>query len=191
MDIEQIKKHKDIMKWFIDNPEKSVWTKDTDGWTLTKTPQFYRNYKYVKNDEHSDIRKDFADGKKIEYYSNSCWLEFIDEETCSIDYIVKNYNYRIKPDFYIGDWITNGTNVIQVVEDHEWTGIHDSYKHWKPTVGNWCLFFDDEYKYYTLDKLKRIDTNSDKTKYYTVNTNTYYYNVKPLEFATALKGKKL
>jgi len=62
-----------------------------------------------------------------------------------------------KQEFCIGDWITNGTHTIQVVKDHEWTGVHDSYKHWEPKVGDWCLFFDDDdYSHYTLDTLLHI-----------------------------------
>ena len=108
MNKEQIAKHKDIMLWFIENPDKGVWIKGGaySVWHLHENPEFTLVGKYIQNDEYAELRKAQADGKVIEWTDNPnivgrTWYD----NTTSFDMNI--FMYRIKPDepeFKDGDW---------------------------------------------------------------------------------------
>lgn len=93
---EEIQKHGEVIKWFIDNPDKEVWCKDNEGWFVTNNPTFYLNYAYVKNDEYAELRKAQADGKVIEFRQSED--DFWSETNNNNSFILPLSNYRIKCD---------------------------------------------------------------------------------------------
>ena len=107
---EQIIKHKEVIKWFRDNPDKGVWFKDINrGWVLITQPSFNPHYIYVQNDKYAKYRKALADGKTIKCRrkNGDIW----EKVTANIE-PTRNFNslyrYRIKkdkPKFKVGDWV--------------------------------------------------------------------------------------
>jgi len=107
-----IKKHKNVMLWFIANPEKDVWGRDdnSDNWTLTDTPVFSLGSTFVQNDEYAEFRKAEADGKTIQFYTPNHYGKTIEErnnftewEDCTMEMFDNSLQYsdtefRIKPD---------------------------------------------------------------------------------------------
>jgi len=111
---EQIKKHKKVMLWFINNPDKGVWcnigTNKNADWVLAYTPKFNVAIKYIKNDEYAEFRKAEADGKTIQFYTPNHYGKTIEErnnftewEDCTMEMFDNSLQYsdtefRIKPD---------------------------------------------------------------------------------------------
>ena len=120
MTIEQIKKHKYIMKWFLDNPEKGVWySEDGEEWTLVFSPSFRISTEYVINDDWADLSKQFiTDKTKVEYLYGNTWVKTKCDTVSSLCRGPIN-NYRIVsllPHLKIGDWFTYEKVNHQVVE---------------------------------------------------------------------------
>jgi len=92
-----IKKHKNVMLWFIANPEKDVWGRDdnSDNWTLTDTPVFSLGSTFVQNDEYAEFRKAEADGKVVEVRTLSGDFEPASKNLSWYDPVG---DYRIKSD---------------------------------------------------------------------------------------------
>ena len=63
MTVKQVKKHKEVIKWFCDNNEKGVYFRHKTWikWQLTDEPQFLIDGFYVQNDEYAEFRKKICD----------------------------------------------------------------------------------------------------------------------------------
>ena len=60
---EQITKHKEVMLWFIENPDKGVYQQltPTGEWCIEYNPIFKEYFKYIQNDEYAELRKKICD----------------------------------------------------------------------------------------------------------------------------------
>jgi len=96
---EQWKKHKEVIKWFYEQPEGTkLWAKSKlcDEWCLTDTPYWYNYHTYIINDEFAELRKAIADGKEIEYLTNdNKWVD-LNTKDPSYDFYLTPEHYRIK-----------------------------------------------------------------------------------------------
>jgi len=170
---EQIEKHGEVMKWFIDNPDKGVWWKHFKGqkeWYLVTDPSFDEYGIYVKNDEYAEFRKALADGKQLQIrdYMGK-WMAH--NKTPNDDFTYPVNQYRIKPEepgFKVGDWVTiKGSNPKQFKRftgnlpqwnkslDYENVELLNGerfripnfdrsvVKRWKPKAGELCVFWDN------------------------------------------------
>lgn len=65
--------HRETIRWFIENPEKGVWTrrKDNREWRWTSNPSFDSEEIFVINDEFQGARRAQKDGETIE-----CCIDF-------------------------------------------------------------------------------------------------------------------
>jgi len=105
----QVEKHKEVMLWFINNPEKGVWRRSTctGGWLINYKPLFSTNFIYVQNDEYAKFRKALADNLKVEYRHtpDKPWRSAEGIKFEEVDVAC----FQIKPDepkFKVGDWVT-------------------------------------------------------------------------------------
>lgn len=97
----QVEKHYDVIRWFLDNPDKGVLYKYNSKWERAMTPSFNENKIYVQNDEYAEFRKALADGETIQF------KEKTDDDSNWKDLSYPNFtsgsslDYRIKPEL---DW---------------------------------------------------------------------------------------
>ena len=116
---EQVLKHGEVIKWFVDNVDKGVWARDVSNeniiWGLNKNPNWFLDYTYIQNDSYSELRMAQADGKVIqsnvykEKYGHS-WSLSNDWRGDCLEFVAPLNMYRIKPDepkFKVGDWMVN------------------------------------------------------------------------------------
>jgi hypothetical protein len=192
---EQIIKHKDVIKWFIDNPDKGVFRKDTptNDWYLDLEPSFYEDYIYLQNDEYAKFRKALVDGKIVQHnFHSDCAPKYRDVYE-TVNKIVKSIPascYRIKPkdyEFNDGEWVhityKQGISELREFKEsmNEWTNVH-SITDWKPTKGELCVFWDNKIKYgYIVSKFYGNYYDDGDLKF--LNMKGYFYeNIAPIEF---------
>ena len=197
MDIEQIKKHGEVIKWFVDNPEKGVWAKhpkEQNKWILTYRPNWYTSGMYVQNDKYTKFRKAQTDGKTIEYQyglnspSGVEWRELL--APCHFE-VYKNY--RIKPEepeFKPGDWVINTTQKTPI--PHQFPNIPITHlcshiKLWKPQVGEWCVFWDYDEELSTGALTIDLFKEQSSTGYVSENISGTFKHIAPLESIQTLK----
>jgi len=205
----QAKKHREVIKRFVDAPEKGIWCKSVGAikeWNIVRDPTFYKDRIYVTNDEWAEISKQFIDDRtKVEYKESSgIWLptQAVGIETMRLNNI---NDYRIKPDepkFKVGDWVVTliGNKKIEVVKGitksidgifyyylNSGTCSTKSLEKWIPKENELAIFWNDDMtesiiaKYGTYCNIKDICTQ------YTTES---WDNVAPLEFINELrKGK--
>lgn len=149
---EQVQKHGEVIKWFCDNPEKGVWCQSEEGfpWYLIHTPTFDTHYKYVQNDEYTELRKAKVDGKlqwKWKHFNPATkekdteWKQVPYSETFAFH---GEYNYRIKPDepeLKVGDWVRDKVNckIVKLGKHFHEGGI----ELWTPQEGDVVIFLDE------------------------------------------------
>jgi len=209
---EQIQKHGEVMKWYIDNPEKGVWFKQKDSdWRLTITPEFntYMDWMYIKNDEYSEFRKALVDGNTIQYkptnYNNmEIWKDILREPSFQLPV----EKYRVKPETpkywkpKKGDWvrIKNSDPVeiaqIKTVKHHSvllkgfneetYRFFNSNITLWKPEVDELCVFWTRENNGYNI---KKFNYMSEDGAFTTLDKSRYTYAA-PLEFIETLKELK-
>ena len=194
---EQIKKHKEVIKWFCDNPDKGVWRKDhrTNNWHFCRQPEFCYSDTYVQNDEYADFRKALADGETVqldnqfEYDSSKLktWIE-VDEISDHIPVA----HYRIKSDkskFKVDDWVyctlKQGTTTLRQFKKEmtEWTNIYKLTK-WVPVENEYCTLWDDGGDFYVIGKYLYTNTSN---KHFCYSIKGSWDNIAPLEFIETLK----
>ena len=166
MNIKQIEKYGEVIKWFIDNPEKGVWERvENDIWSLVKNPSFSKEDGfYVQNDEFAEIRRAIVDGRVIEVnVSNDEEKPKWEKRIFDISESVKPYDisevkkYRVVYDSLInkGDWIVVNGKELHMVEEvfgdsyrcEDGYDYRDGVKPWIPQKGEWCVFYDkNDYK---------------------------------------------
>ena len=205
MDKQQVEKHGEVIKWWVDNPDKGVWwSNNAKDWTLCKAPSFNMAM-YVQNDEYADLRKAQADGKIIQQSGNkSCktWDDIKYKPSFNRNPEV----YRIKPDepeFKIGDWIRNKAidepyvyKIFDIVGDKYYIYMTNNLQQmkmskskaelWKPQKGEWCVFWDDDMEDYVLSQYnyEAIGGHACAGKHIRP-----FANMAPLEFIQSLRDK--
>jgi len=107
--MEQIRKHGEVIQWWLSNPEEGVYCRynNHNEWFNTIEPTWNEYYIYVQNDEYVEFRKALADGKQIQFLQtvndaekNPKWID------CPNGFkFTKDITYRIKPEFEVGCWI--------------------------------------------------------------------------------------
>ena len=203
MTIEQIKKHKEIIKWFCDNLTKGVWRKDcyTNNWHFCRQPEFNDKDTYVQNDEYAELRKALVDGKTVEYYEKNSYNKWFDITTKNrlqlTDFSIDTL--RIKPDepkFKIGDWVKIKQNGrLTQLKSKEYCKpnaiydkISDNYfliedvELWKPKENELCVFWNnDNNDEYIIRRIKNFNLIQDE---FCIKWD----NIAPLEFIETLKS---
>jgi hypothetical protein len=187
---EQIKTHREVIKWWIDNPDKGVWYKNSlNEWIRLTEPEFSEYFIYLQNDEYAEFRKALVDGKIVQHNLHSdCAPKYRDVYE-TVNKIIKSVPascYRIKPEepeFKVGDWIIDKSSgfIIQAYEDM----LVKNFKKWKPTKGEFCVFYDDSDEFYGVGRF--IAKNIVNEKYSCETISGEWSNVAPLEFVGTLK----
>jgi len=210
---EQMQKHGDVIKWFIDNLDKGVWIKlISNRWNFLADPSFDVSYKYVQNDEYAELRKALADGKKIQFktiYDNG---EFIWHNMTGLKptgvFELEAERYRIKtdePELKVGDWIiyydnSDKKNIYQI--DKIYMSVNrdqllyfndrcvmfnpENTELWKPKKGELCVFWNNDMQEYFIAKYNSCNNYARGGLY----NEEYWDNVAPLEYIKILKNKR-
>lgn len=156
MTTEQVKKHKEVISWWLQNTDKGVYRKDTptNDWYLDLEPCWYEDYDYVQNDEYEEFRKALKDNKVVQFYSipSGKWVD----DYCP-SFLSKPRFYRIKPEELkpeVGDWVVYNNDIVKIrcFADDGVTAVLTPYGNervsnltkWTPTVGEYCWFYDDK-----------------------------------------------
>ncbi len=212
MNKQQVEAHGEVIKWFVDNPDKGVWGKFKEDWTLHTAPHFCIQDKYVQNDKHVEARKWKVDGRQLQrrtLWGDNCsfnkeWEDYDKSNPIYLHHNGTEVEYRIKPEesaFKIGDWVITTLNeIIQVnrvcsstelflgnskryihVDGSCGTTIND-IKLWKPTEGEWCVFWNLGNSY-----IIRPYLNSHDDYHYENVSVTGWRHIAPLEFIKTLK----
>ena len=189
MNKEQVQKHKDVIKWFCDNPNKGVWFKqDENEWVLTKNPTFstYENLSYVENDEYAEFRKALVDGKEIETLNTyALW-----DKMLGSNFHGGSDKYRMKPKetkFKVSDWVfdLNNHNKLLQVTKQNITNISTAYhKLWEPKKGKLCVFWDNNINDYFIGRYGDYCSVAENGIIY---TEFEFEHIAPLEFIQTLK----
>jgi len=207
MTIEQVEKHKEVIKWFVDNPTKGVWKKKTpySEWHIDNTPNWCKDYFYVQNDKYAEFRKALVDGKELQYTED-------DGKTWSthyrkLDTWFNTKNIRIKPEepeFKVGDWVQRKgysiiiqINAIDATYVHSSTSEHyriDNVELWKPKYTELCVFWDNNCNEYYIGRYGALcfkETFGDEfdNHYRYLQQKGDWDNIAPLEFVQTLKAK--
>jgi len=202
MTYEQIKKHREVIKWFCDNPDKGVWRKDhqTENWHFCRQPIFNCNDTYIQNDEKAELRKQVADGAVLQYYDNYKWKDVthisVTFSECKLE------NLRVKPQFKVGDWvvehqINNGkpfqVSEVDLIDYNNYT--ISGVTLWEPKEGELCVFWDADCTEYFIGKYvaraltPTFGDMSDCIGISRMYTKQDWEYVAPLEFTQTLKDK--
>lgn len=194
MNKQQVEKHGEVMKWWVDNTDKGVWCNTGGDWGIVNEPTFNVHYIYVQKDEYAEFRKALVEGISVEVYNNgyfskrtlSMWIE-----VTGIGEDIPPEHFRIKPKepkFKVGDWVVFKGKISQVEENSCLAlGDNDSnWKLWKPKAHEWCVFWDKCISHYIMDKYCGIDYNTPDAIQYRCSFDSFM-NIAPLEFAQTLK----
>ena len=143
---------------------------------------------YIINDTYVQLRIALAEGKIIQYNpllaSTNRWDD-IKKFKPTKDCTVANYRVKPKPSFKVGDFITvtgTGVSTEQVVEIDGDT-IHvrnygtchvNQATPWQPKKGDWCWFWDENFKTPLLFQFKGLSLSS-YYKYNAINGLDYMY----------------
>ena len=98
----QVEKHYDVIRWWLDNPDKGVLYRQEDGnWRLAKAPTFAADTIYIQNDEYAKLRKALADGKTIQIKEKAddsgVWVDLFKPNFMSGD--ILEYSIKIELDW--------------------------------------------------------------------------------------------
>jgi len=197
---EQVEKHGEVIKWFVDNPDKGVWTKrfnsDDDDWTLIAEPSWLTNWQYIQNDEKAELRKQVADGAILQYYDNGKWKDATHISATFSE--CKLENLRIKPQFKVGSWVVNIKYKIIFQATKEWvikrpngnthfTGKDEDFISWEPKKDELCIFWNNHTpNEYIIAHYTHVVNITDASMY----SKAYWDNVAPLEFIKTLKENR-
>lgn len=206
MNAKQIEKHKDVIKWFCDNPSKGVWDSLDPGataWELVYDPSFSQQHVFVQNDEYAELRKAQADGKIIELNGSEINGGYGETwNVCNKDlfkYAV--HAYRIQPeesnkDFKVGDWVKlpdmsyqkiyevtkNSVSLSNFGNIGIFTDTYSKLEKWQPKKGEYCVFYNNAKQYI-------VSRYVNSCHEYQCYDYTYRYdNIAPLEFILTLKN---
>jgi len=194
MNKEQVEKHGEVIKWFVDNPEKGVWCYgDFMGnltWFKADDPQWHLTKKYVQNDEYAELRMAQADGKTIMINGQNIHKSYTNNiDICRIEDLWKwdSCIYSIKPNkpkFKVGDWAIYDNQ--PEYEVGQWSTKSIATEHhflWQPKEGEWCVFWDSGNSYHVEQF-----SHKEKDMYWSCNED-YAPNIAPLEFIQTLSNE--
>jgi len=200
MTSEQANKHKEAIKWFCDNPDKSVWRKDfhTNNWHFCRQPAFTYKDIYVQNDEYVEFRKALADGKELQYTDDNGKTWFA--HCLKLDTFYSPKDIRIKPkepEFKIGDWVKRKgystimqINVIDDTYVHSNTSEHyriENVELWEPKENELCVFWYETDSYYIGRYSSTVKCDTHPYKDAVGYSASGWDNIAPLEFTKTLK----
>ena len=185
---EQVEKRGEVIKWWLDNPDKGVYTRDSTGcWYIEYTPDFLPNSDYTQNDEYAEFRKALAEGKKVQV--KDCEYYWVDGVVCRPTQKFEGpiHIYRIKePKLKVGDWVIEASTgeLKQVV-----CGPNERVSNkWTPKKNEWCVFWYNDFygnrPFYTVTRY----LNKEDERYFDVD-GIAFDNIAPLEFINTLKEK--
>lgn len=203
------RKHGNVIKWYCDNPHKSVWVRilNTRAWQQTYTPTFEEFETIVQDDKYADLRKAQVDGKTIQFYNtrNGMYDSRLATEqwhdTISICNTGRVSHHRIKPnepEFKVGDWViinaygdVNKYFKLSMSSDIEYClstlkhyGI-DSIKLWEPKKGEECIFWDIQ----GVKLIGKFNGMGYSKRYKCLEAKEAYQYIAPLEFAQTLRKR--
>ncbi len=142
MIIEQVRKHKDTIKWFCDNPELGVWIRPAGNlsWILIYNPAFNLDTEYLENDSYIIYRKAQVEGKTIQF--EECDGVWRDEILKSVPCGALRH-YRVKPpeEIPIGALVRN-VETGKIIRAISQMRENDSWKIWHPKRNEWCVFYE-------------------------------------------------
>ena len=214
---QQAKKHKEVIKRFVEAPEKGIWCKTIGAireWNLVKDPTFNENRIYVTNDEWADISKQFIDDRtKVEYKRFGNWskTKSVDVEAMREQHIK---DYRIKhaePAFKEGDWVEYTTvagkkkiykikSVYRNFDDTftyscengvlDKTGATGFIEKWRPITNELVVFWNNNQNKptYVIRMFNGI-AYTENHKYFIDSEDDYWDNMAPIEMFQNIKGK--
>ncbi len=117
--------HSRQIKRWADCPDGTkVWIKNnTEGWTLLETPMWLPDEVYVVDDEYSDLRKAYLEGKEIEVYQGDWYdIGLCNAKAQNFELFPPDSYYRIKSDdpVYYWQWekLDKDTGGIMITEHY-------------------------------------------------------------------------
>jgi len=198
---EQVEKHGEVIKWFVDNPDKGVWCRRNDtglqDWVLTKEPNWETTYIFLQNDEYAEFRKALADGKQLQIRDYiGKWVNHYKIPTGNFSYPVNRYRIKSEePKFKAGDWVyvvynSGEASLKPYSDDISSDNTIFNIKLWEPKSGGIYVFWDDNngkrFDYWVIGKLDSIC----KGKFYLDKNGNKWDNIAPLEYINTLKDKQ-
>jgi len=155
MNKDQVIKHGEVIKWFIDNSDKGVWSKlMTSKWHFLTDPSFDVNYEYIQNDEYAEFRKALADGKQLQIKDLfGKWLDYDKNPTGKFTYTVDKYRIKSdEPKFKVGDWVINYTTITRIKDERDITHFTNTKaEKWEPKHGE-LIYSKDSCGKITVEK---------------------------------------
>jgi len=203
MNKEQAIKHKEVIKWWLENTSKGVFKKldiEDAEWQFDNTPEFNVHTIYIQNDEYVEFRKAEHDGMQLEFKDTefstdkNVWVNFSFKDSGTPFY--KHTLIRIKSQFKVGDWIVGKkSNKVQLFTEELKATFDDiAYQYqelWKPKKGELCVVYDNADEYF----IGRYGERLLYSTYGAIGEITDMYdendwnNIAPLEFIDTLKDK--
>ena len=194
MNVADVTKHKEVILWFLENPEKCVCVKNFRGWHLEHSPVFLADSQYVQNDEYALLRMALADGETIEFKpprrkDNGIWR--VDEEN-HFRLPVECYRVKSNETMYLAeDWVVYNGDIVRVEDvkcvDEEWLCCLDTAQYdwvlqadvteWKAKRGEPVVIHNETKDIFTIED------------YIEQKHNTYPYTIYPLEYAMTLRDE--
>ena len=179
MTIQQANQHREVIKWWADNPGRGLWLRIEPGmWINTTKPDFTEYEAYVIADDLAVFRKAFADGEVVQCKVDEG--EFEDAPSPSF-YQYSGLTWRIKPTpiFKLGDWVRHPAGYTFQVTDEDIGKLTDEFILWEPIEGRWCVFYDDERSRYLAATFSHARPS---TRYpYTDSNDSSWGHVAPIE----------
>jgi len=196
MNTQQIEKHGEVIKFFIDNPDKGVLRKIYEGtinekWIVDYDPLFNISCVYVQNDEYAELRKLVIDTPstqiQISYNCGEAWYDKSIRKAFSME----NQMLRVKPDepkFKVGDWVIYDNQPEYELGQWSAKSIQSEYHRlWQPQEDDWCVFWDGYNKSYRVARFNKVATGKPRVGKYKDAQGNYFNNIAPLEYAMTLK----
>ncbi len=204
---QQIEEHREVIKWWLDNPDNGVWRKLNNDWVLAYSPQFYETSIYVQNDKYAEFRKALADSKMVELDNTYLYDTSKEKGWITIDKIFDHIpltHYRIKPEepeFKVGDWVYANSHLCKLEATKSGNlyapipNRHDCIQGvklsklqelnlWKPKEGEWCVFWNRDIQEYLVTPFQ-----GKLGERYITRLDDSFRHIAPLEFIQTLKDK--
>jgi len=174
----------------------SIIQKKTN-WFLKSKPTWNVENTYVENDIFSEIRKEYFNGDIIEYFDKQSqkWNQLEpDKNSLTLNYEISYRNANRH--FNIGDYVIYNDTICKIKSKESYYASIESAKSvgkammcklikWKPSIGEKCLFWNENEEIKIIGKLDEIINKDHRRKIYTIQCdNTHfkknYDNIAPL-----------
>ena len=203
-----IKKYKaEFNHWLEDGKVLTLNNRKLDTWEEVNHEDFWRNPSskpiFIINDKYVEFRKAIAEGCTIQYNplteSHDRWDDIITPHKFTYD--VKHY--RVKPTtefkFTINDYVNTDTRwtgkviymektpkgnvyTIDLTDGDTLKFYEEALNLWKPKSNEWCIFYTENPKYYTIAKFDKMTFISQSCgKFYTTTEDVSFKNCVPFK----------